>query len=129
MKITRVFILTLSMLAAIGAQAGLDSRSFMQRFAEIEQYASHQDALAAVDSLMTEVQLQNSKEFTYLRAIDVAEEHLCNAVDSLFDIDIYAQVLHHATTSGALSGDVLVRPQIMLEMLSKNRVGTQAADI
>ena len=123
------FLIILILLSALSTQAAIDSQSFVKKLSDIQQLPSRAQALCAIDSLMTEVQLQGDKQFTYLNAIDLAEEALADVPDSIYSIDLFAQVLTHATTSGALSDNENLRSQIQLEMIAKNRVGKVATDI
>ncbi len=86
----------------------------------------HRDAGVLVNYIMNAIAGDRDN---YLQNLDWAERHLLDPTDSLYCEEMMTMLLEHATECNTLTADERLRPQLLLENLSRNRIGTMAAPL
>lgn len=85
-----------------------------------------ENALIIVSSTMNAL---SQNPAGYRKALEMVENRLGNATDSLHNEEMYIAALEHAVNGFVLSNSEKERPRLLLEAAKKNRIGTTAADI
>ena len=126
----KMFLAALMMCLSLGAQAqsgtlNPDRLSMVMSQVELR---PQRDALILTPRIFGAL-AASPNPANYRAALAWADRHMGDPTDSLYNEELYLAILQQAVDDSTLTASEKERPRLMIDALSKNRVGTVAATI